>query len=98
VDAVGRAGAENAAKFLGKGSHVNVVERVRNHTYEKDGETIYGLAFTPRGDRLPRRQCGVIKSCAPAEQNSLGRADDTALLATTDLRIFLQVQPTKPHL
>ena len=38
--------AENAAKFLGKGSHVNVVGRVRNHTYEKDGETIYGLAFT----------------------------------------------------
>ena len=38
--------AENAAKFLGKGSHVNVVGRVRNHTYDKDGETIYGLAFT----------------------------------------------------
>jgi single-strand DNA-binding protein len=38
--------AENAAKYLGKGSHVNVVGRVRNNTYEKDGETIYGLAFT----------------------------------------------------
>ena len=38
--------AENAAKYLGKGSHVNVVGRVRNHTYEKDGETVYGLAFT----------------------------------------------------
>jgi single-strand DNA-binding protein len=38
--------AENAAKFLGKGSHVNVVGRVRNHTYEKDGQTIYRLAFT----------------------------------------------------
>ena len=38
--------AENAAKFLGKGSHVNVVGRVRNNTYEKDGQTIYGLAFT----------------------------------------------------
>jgi len=38
--------AENAAKFLGKGSHVNVVGRVRNNTYQKDGETVYGLAFT----------------------------------------------------
>jgi len=38
--------AENAAKFLGTGSHVNVVGRVRNNTYEKDGQTIYGLAFT----------------------------------------------------
>jgi single-strand DNA-binding protein len=38
--------AENAAKYLGKGSHVNVVGRVRNNTYEKDGETVYGLAFT----------------------------------------------------
>jgi len=38
--------ADNAAKFLGKGSHVNVVGRARNHIYEKDGQTIYGLAFT----------------------------------------------------
>ena len=38
--------ADNAARYLGKGSHVNVVGRVRNHTYEKDGQTIYGLAFT----------------------------------------------------
>ncbi len=38
--------AENAAEYLGKGSHVNVVGRVRNNNYEKDGETVYGLAFT----------------------------------------------------
>ena len=38
--------AENAARFLGKGSHVNVIGRVRNNTYEKDGQTVYGLAFT----------------------------------------------------
>jgi len=38
--------ADNAAKYLGKGSHVNVVGRVRNHIYQKDGETVYGLAFT----------------------------------------------------
>jgi len=38
--------AENAAEYLGKGSHVNIVGRLRNNNYEKDGETIYGLAFT----------------------------------------------------
>jgi single-strand DNA-binding protein len=38
--------AENAAEYLGKGSHVNIVGRLRNNHYEKDGETVYGLAFT----------------------------------------------------
>ena len=38
--------AENAAEYLGKGSHVNVVGRVQNNNYDKDGETIYTMAFT----------------------------------------------------
>ena len=38
--------AENAAQYLGKGSHINVVGRVQNNNYEKDGETVYTLAFT----------------------------------------------------
>ena len=38
--------AENAHQYLGKGSHVNVVGRVRNNNYEKDGATVYGMAFT----------------------------------------------------
>ena len=38
--------AENAAKYLSKGSRVNVVGRVQNNTYEKDGATVYGLQFT----------------------------------------------------
>ncbi|MCW5656728.1 MAG: single-stranded DNA-binding protein [Burkholderiaceae bacterium] len=38
--------AEFANTYLGKGSHVNIVGRVRNNNYEKDGETVYGLAFT----------------------------------------------------
>ena len=38
--------AENAAQYLGKGSHVNVVGRVQNNNYDKDGETIYTMAFT----------------------------------------------------
>ena len=38
--------AENAAQYLGKGSHVNVVGRVQNNNYEKDGTTVYAMAFT----------------------------------------------------
>jgi len=38
--------AENAAEYLGKGSHVNIVGRLRNNNYEKDGADVYSLAFT----------------------------------------------------
>ena len=38
--------AENAAAYLGKGSHVNIVGRLRNNNFEQDGETVYGMAFT----------------------------------------------------
>ena len=38
--------AENAAAYLGKGSHVNIVGRLRNNNFEKDGGTVYGMAFT----------------------------------------------------
>jgi len=38
--------AENAAEYLGKGSRVNVVGRLRNNNYEKDGTTVYGFQFT----------------------------------------------------
>jgi single-strand DNA-binding protein len=38
--------AEAAAQYPGKGSHVNVVGRVQNNNYERDGETFYTMAFT----------------------------------------------------
>ena len=39
--------AEHAAEYLGKGSHVNIVGRVRNNHYQdNDGVEVYGLAFT----------------------------------------------------
>ena len=38
--------AENAAQYLAKGSHVNVAGRVQNNNYEKDGATVYSMAFT----------------------------------------------------
>jgi single-strand DNA-binding protein len=38
--------AENAAKYLGKGSRVNVVGSRRNNNYDKDGVTVYGFDLT----------------------------------------------------
>lgn len=38
--------AENAAEYLQRGSHVNIVGRLQNNNYEKDGATVYGWAFT----------------------------------------------------
>jgi single-strand DNA-binding protein len=38
--------AEAAAEYLGKGSHVNIVGRLRNNNYEKDGRIVYGMEFT----------------------------------------------------
>jgi len=38
--------AENAARYLGKGSRVNVVGSLKNDNYEKDGVTVYGFDFT----------------------------------------------------
>ena len=39
--------AENAAAYLNKGSLVNVVGRLRNHSFkDADGKTVYGMSFT----------------------------------------------------
>jgi single stranded DNA-binding protein len=38
--------AENAAEYLGKGSHVNVIGRLTNNHYEKDGQEVFGMDFT----------------------------------------------------
>ena len=38
--------ADNAARYLGKGSRVNVVGSLRNNNYDKDGVTVYGFDFT----------------------------------------------------
>ena len=58
--------ADNAAQYLGKGSHVNVVGRVQNNNYDKDGETVYTLAFTAEEiDYLDTRAEGEALRGAP---------------------------------
>jgi len=62
--------AENASTYLTKGSHVNVVGRLRNHTFkDADGKTVYGLSFTceeidyldSKAQALARREQAVAK-------------------------------------
>ena len=39
--------AENAAQYLVKGSHVNVIGRVRNNNFtDAEGREVYGMSFT----------------------------------------------------
>src|SRR5438552_15321008 len=72
--------AENAAEYLGKGSHVNIVGRLRNNNYEKDGETVYGMAFTvedvdyldSRAESEARRARGDDNDGAPSARNGSG--------------------------
>ena len=53
--------ADNAAQYLGKGSHINVVGRVQNNNYEKEGETVFALTFTAEEiDYLDSRAAGEL--------------------------------------
>ena len=85
--------AENAHLYLGKGSHVNIVGRLRNNNYEKDGEEVYALAFTAeevdyldsRADSEARR-ARTDGAAAPQAQpaNSAPKANGRARRARTE--------------
>ena len=72
--------AENAAEYLRKGSHVNIVGRLRNNNFEKDGETVYGMAFTAeeidyldsRAESEARRTRGDDNDGVPSNRNGSG--------------------------
>ena len=78
--------AEHAAEYLGKGSHVNIVGRVRNNHYQdNDGAEVYGLAFTvdeidyldskAEGEaRRAREGAGDPPAAAPSAPNSSRKA------------------------
>ena len=75
--------AENAAQYLGKGSHVNVVGRVQNNNYEREGETVYSMAFTAEEiDYLDTKAEGEAlrnkQGPAPEETNSAQQAKPPA--------------------
>jgi len=72
--------AEYAAEYLRKGSHVNIVGRLRNNNFEKDGETVYGMAFTAeeidyldsRAESEARRTRGDDNDGVPSTRNGSG--------------------------
>jgi single stranded DNA-binding protein len=68
--------AENAAEYLGKGSHVNIVGRLRNNNYDKDGETVYAMAFTAE-------EIDYLDSRAESEARR-GRGDDDSAPSSRD--------------
>ncbi len=82
--------AENAAEYLGKGSHVNIVGRLRNNNYQDaEGADVYALAFTAeeidyldsRAESEARRTRGDDNDGAPSARNS--GAEQAAPAATT---------------
>jgi len=72
--------AENAAEYLGKGSHVNIIGRLRNNNYDKDGETVYGMAFTAEEiDYLESRaESEARRNSGQAVEGSAGRPAPSA--------------------
>jgi single-strand DNA-binding protein len=78
--------AENAAEYLGKGSHVNIVGRLRNNNYQDaDGKDVYGLAFIAeevdyldsRAESEARRERGNGGEGAPASASKGAGTSDT---------------------
>lgn len=75
--------AENAANYLGRGSHVNIVGRLRNNNYVRDEETVYGWDFTAeemdyldsRAEAEARRGATQGDSGAGAKADAADRAD-----------------------
>ena len=64
--------AENAAEYLGTGSHVNVVGRLRNNNYQNaEGKTVYGLSFVCE-------EIDYLDSRATAEARKVGQAASAA--------------------
>jgi len=70
--------AENAAEYLGKGSRVNVVGRLRNNNYtDGEGREVYGMTFTCEElDYLDS------KAESDARRSRQGEPDESAPMAT----------------
>ncbi|NUZ09126.1 single-stranded DNA-binding protein [Piscinibacter koreensis] len=75
--------AERAAEYLTRGSHVNVVGRVQNDSYDKDGQTVYAMTFTAEEiDYLDTRREGhalrVREARAGQESSAMPQGTSTA--------------------
>ena len=69
--------ADNAAEYLGTGSHVNVVGRLRNNNYQNaEGKTVYGLSFVCE-------EIDYLDSRATAEARKAGQSAAPATAPAT---------------
>jgi single-strand DNA-binding protein len=69
--------AEAAAQYLVKGSHVNVVGRVQNNNFEREGETVYTMAFTAEEiDYLDSKAEGEGLRAKQGTVSDAGEGDD----------------------
>lgn len=84
--------AEHAAAYLGKGSHVNLMGRVRNSVYQDaDGREVHGMAFTvDEIDYLDNRAEGEARRAREGGATPSAGDDSTTNSETTSLR-----QPTR---
>ena len=79
--------AENAAEYLGKGSHVNIVGRLRNNNYQdNEGADVYALGFTAeevdyldsRAESEARRARGISPDSGDGSTTANGTASNGA--------------------
>lgn len=96
--------AENAAEYLGKGSHVNIVGRLRNNHYEQDGQTVYGMAFTAeeidyldsRAESEARRAGGDVEVIGASNGNARTYGSGERSASTTANRDFKARDTRRP--
>ncbi len=69
--------ADNAAQYLGQGSHVNVCGRLRNNHYkDAGGNTVFGMSFTceeidyldSRAEAEARRSAATVKDATRGDR------------------------------
>ena len=77
--------AENAGVYLGKGSRVNVVGRLRNNNYtDGDGREVYGMTFTC--EELDYLDSKAESDARRSRQGESDESAPTATLQTTQRR------------
>ena len=88
--------AENAAQYLGKGSHVNIVGRLQNSNYEKDGETVYAMTFTAEEiDYLDSKAEADARRAKESGEAAAKPAEPPAAESKPNARSRRQVKPRK---
>ena len=89
--------AENAAQYLGKGSHVNVVGRLRNSHYQDDaGNTVFGFSFTCEEiDYLDSKAEADARRAKESGEAAAKPAEPPAAESKPNARSRRQVKPRK---